>query len=228
MCVCASVCLCVYPKISFGQLNLNLSWHIYNVHGRLSHYCLCSSTGMASCLFTSRQLPVTQMRTSAWTVRSVGEHRATTPLEASAASAPPASTTSRQAEAARTSTSAPPARTPASLDAPTQTGDTSVDVHLDTSAQDKGTCVNEWLCVKDVCRCFQLTDGFVFVSGIASQVWALVMVAQVLDKEDRVRRMRILCLLRHAMNVRSTATPRRDANVAAPTQHKKILWKTCR
>lgn len=71
-------------------------------------------------------------------------------------------------------------------------------VHLDTSEQDKGT---------------------------VSQVWALVAAAPVLDRE--VRWMIILCLLRPVMNVRSTAILRRDADVVVPTQHRRILWKTC-
>lgn len=53
-----------------------------------------------------------------------------------------------------------------------------------------------------------------------------LVVAPVLDRE--VRWTIILCLLRPAMSVRSTAIPRRDANVAAPTQHRRTLWKTCR
>lgn len=164
------------------------------------------------------------MRTSAWTARSAGERHATTPWGASAASAPLASTTSRWVEDALTSTSAPPARTPASLAVQTQTGATSVDVHLDTSAQGKGTWVNG--CGKAACRCSQMTDGFVFYPGTVSQVWALLAVALVLNKEARW--MIILCLLRPAMNVRLTAIPRRDASVAAPTQHRTILRKTCR
>lgn len=59
-----------------------------------------------------------------------------------------------------------------------------------------------------------------------SLVWALLVVAPVVDKE--VKWMIILCLLKPATNVRSTAIPRRDANVAAPTQHKNILRSTCR
>lgn len=179
---------------------------------------------MTSCLFTSLPLPVTQMRTSVWTARSAGERHATTPLGASAASAPPASTTSRWAEAARTSTSAPPPRTPASLAAQTQTGATSADVRLGTSAQDKGTWVTDR--VKAVRRSFQLTDGFVSVSGTVSQVWASLVAAPVADRV--VRWTIILCLPRPAMSVRSTAIPRRDANVEAPTQHRRIFWKTCR
>lgn len=115
------------------------------------------------------------MRTSAWTARSAGERRVTTPWGASAASAPPASTTSRGVEAARTSTSAPPARTPASLAALTQMGATSADAHLDTSVQDKGAWLSEWLCGKlsvgvsswlTVCCCFRhCVTGLGFSGG---------------------------------------------------------------
>ena len=73
------------------------------------------------------------------TARSVGGRRATTHWGASAAVAPPASTSSRTAEAAPMSTSAPPAKTPATTVAPTRTGATSVAAHLDTSGQAKGT-----------------------------------------------------------------------------------------
>lgn len=131
---------------------LFLVW-IHNIQCRLSQYWLCPLTGMTSCLFPSCHPPVTQMRTSVWTAKSAGERHATTPLGASAVSAPLASTTSRPAEAAQTSTSAPPARTPASSAALTQTGATSVDVHPDTSVQDKGMLMT-WLCVRAVYRCF--------------------------------------------------------------------------
>lgn len=78
------------------------------------------------------------MRTSAWTARSAGERRATTPWGVSVAFAPPALTTSRPAAAARTSTSAPRARTHASLAVQTRMEATYVDVQLGTSVQDKG------------------------------------------------------------------------------------------
>lgn len=87
--------------------------------------------------------------------------------------------------------------------------------------------VREWLAVgKPGCRCFQMTDGFVCIPGTVSQVWAFPVVALLLVKE--MRWMIILCLLRPAMNVRSTAIPRRAASAAAPTQHRMILQKTCR
>lgn len=175
-------------------------------------------------LFTSPLLPVTQMRTNASTARSAGERRATTRWEASAASAPPASTTSREAEDAQTSTSAPLARTPASLAAPTRTGATSVDAPLVTSEPDKGKRGN--CCRKAARRYFQLTHGIVVLLGTVSPAWALVVGAPVLDKEARW--MTILYLRRPAMNVRSTAITRRDANAAAPTQLRRIPWKTCR
>lgn len=60
------------------------------------------------------------------------------------------------------------------------------------------------------------------LSDTASQVWA----SQVLDREVKWRI--IPSHLRPATNVKSMAIPRRDANVAALTQHRKILWKTCR
>lgn len=165
------------------------------------------------------------MRTSVWTPRSAGEHHATTPWGASAASVPLALTMSRPAGVAQMSTSAPPPRTPANLDAQTQMEVISVVVPLDTSEQDKGMLVD--YCVwKAAFRCSQLTRDLVIVLGTVSQVWALVVVALVLDRE--VRWMIILCLLRPATNVKSMAIPRRDANVVAPTQHRRILWKTCR
>lgn len=71
-----------------------------------------------------------------------------------------------------------------------------------------------------------MTDGFVCIPGTVSQVWAFPVVALLLVKE--VRWMIILCLLRPAMNVRSTAIPRRDASAAAPTQPRMILQTTCR
>lgn len=101
------------------------------------------------------------MRTSASTVRSAGERRVTTPWEASDVSAPPASTMSRLEQDAQTSTSAPPPTTLANLVVQTQMEDISADVLPGTSAQGKGMCKDG--CVKAVCRCFHLADGFVFV-----------------------------------------------------------------
>lgn len=86
--------------------------------------------------------------------------------------------------------------------------------------------VSEGSFVKYVCRCFYFTDGFVFVPDTVSQVWALQVAAPVVHR--KVKRMIILCLLRPAMNVRSMATPRKDASAAAPTQHRMSLWKRCR
>lgn len=94
-------------------------------------------------------------------LRSVGERRVTTPWGASAAFAPPASTTSRAVEDARTSTSAPPARTPASSAAPTQTGVTSVDVRPGTTVPGKGTWAKGH--VKVACSGSGLINRFVLV-----------------------------------------------------------------
>lgn len=101
----------------------------------------------------------------------MGERHATTPWGASAASVPPASTTSSPPEAAQTSTSAPPATTRASLAALTQTGATSVDARLDTTALDKGT-FKTFEKIKSGHRVFGLTDCFDSAPGTVSQVLA--------------------------------------------------------
>lgn len=124
----------------------------------------------------------------------MAERHATTLWEASAACVLLASTLSNRAAVALTSTSAPPAKTPASLAAPTLTGATSVAALLDTSELDRDT---------------------------VSQDWAFLVAAPPRDK--MVKRMKILCLLRPAMNVRSTAFPKRDASVVAPTQQQRAL-----
>lgn len=155
-------------------------------------------------------------------LRSAGERRATTPWGASAAFAPPASTTSRVAEGAQTSTSAPPPRTPASSAAPTQTGVTSVDARPGTTAPGKGRRLTG---TRESCpRRFQLDNQVcVAPTGTVSQVWALVAALVVLDR--KAKRMITLCLWKPATSVRSTGIPRRDASVAAQTPH---MTRTCR
>lgn len=147
------------------------------------------------CLFASHQLPVTQMRMSVRTARSAGEHHAITPWGASAASVPPASTTSSPPEAVQTSTSAPPATTHASLAAQIQMGVTSVVAHMDTTVPDKGTFKTiQWK--KWLTYVFCLTDCFVSSSATVSQVLAL----RVVDR--KVRWMTTHSHQRPAMSVR--------------------------
>lgn len=86
------------------------------------------------------------MRTSARTLRSVGERRAITPWGASAASVPLGSTTETRGGVV-TSTSAPPPLIHVTTAVPTQTEGISVAVHLDTTALDRGTVCQAWALV---------------------------------------------------------------------------------